>query len=101
MTERGHYALAVNGYDDHIHLFIDYSADELICDLVREIKKVMSNFIRNNNLCPTKFEWQGGYGVFSHGTREKGKLIEYIKNQEQHHQSKRFKEEYFLLMYHS
>ncbi len=94
LTNRGHYALAVNGHHDHIHIFIDYSTKELISDLVREIKKSMSNFIRTNNLCPSKFEWQSGYGVFSHGTREKSIIIEYIKNQEQHHRKKKFKDEY-------
>jgi len=98
LTERGHYALAVNGYDDHIHIFIDYSTEERISDLVREIKKAMSNFIKNNNLCQTKFEWQGGYGVFSHGSREKGIIIDYIKNQEQHHDSKKFKQEYLKML---
>ena len=57
LTNRGHYALAVNGYNDHIHIFIDYSTNELISDLVREIKKSMSNFIQHKNFCQSKFEW--------------------------------------------
>ncbi len=98
LTERGHFALAVNGYEDHIHLFIDYSTKEMISDLVREIKKSMSNFIKYNELCTTKFRWQSGYGVFSHGTREKGRIIEYIRNQEEHHQWRNFRKEYYMLL---
>jgi REP element-mobilizing transposase RayT len=46
LTNRGNFALAVNGYHDHVHLFFDYSCKELIEDLVREVKKSMSNFIK-------------------------------------------------------
>jgi len=56
LTARGHYALAVNGYVDHVHLFFNYSCEELISDLVREIKKSSNKFINENNLSKFKFE---------------------------------------------
>ena len=98
LTNRGHFALAVNGYNDHVHIFIDYSCKELIEVLVREVKKSMSNFIKENKLCKFKFEWQSGYGVFSHGYREKEQIIRYIMNQEKHHTRRTFKEEYLSLL---
>lgn len=94
LTNRGHYSLAANGYNDHVHIFIHYSAKELISDLVREIKKSMSNFIKTNNLCKSKFKWQFGYDVFSYSYREKSKIINYVNIQERHHQTKNFKKEY-------
>jgi len=98
LRKRGHYPLAVNGYSDHVHLFFDYSTKELISDLVREVKKSMSNFIKDNDLTPFHFEWQTGYGVFSHGKREKGQIIEYIRNQEAHHSKRSFRDEYMSLL---
>lgn len=35
---RGHYSLAINGHQDHIHILFDYILKELIPDLVRELK---------------------------------------------------------------
>lgn len=98
LTARGHKALAVNGYVDHIHLFFNYSCNELISDLVREIKKSSNKFINDNNLSKFKFEWQSGYGVFSCSYNDVDKIINYIKNQESHHKKETFKSEYLLLL---
>jgi len=97
INHRGHYSLAVNGIGNHVHLFLDYNCRELIEDLVREIKKASNSYIKDRNLCPYKFEWQSGYGVFSHGYREKGVIIDYIKNQE-HHRKKSFRQEYLTFL---
>ena len=101
LNKRGHFSLAVNGVEDHIHIFFDYKGDELIGDLVREIKKSSNNYINDKNLCSYKFEWQSGYGVFSHGYREKDIIINYVKNQEHHHRKRTFRQEYidFLKSY--
>ena len=98
VNQRGHYCYAVNGYSDHIHIFFDYKGHELISDLVREIKKISNAYINKKGLTPHKFEWQSGYGIFSHGSREKDVIINYIKNQEKHHMQKSFKKEYIQLL---
>jgi len=94
INQRGHYSLAVNGVEDHVHLFFDYNCRELIEDLVREIKKSSNAYINERNLCLAKFEWQSGYGVFSYSYRQKSVVIEYIMNQEEHHKKKSFRQEY-------
>ncbi len=98
LNSRGHYSLAVNGIEDHIHLFFDYNCNELVPDLVREIKKASSSYIKAKNLSQYHFEWQKGYGVFSHGYREKDIVIKYIINQERHHKTKTFREEYLSFL---
>ena len=98
INKRGNYSLAVNGSYDHMHMFLDYKGKELIPDLVREIKKASNNYIKDHKLTRLKFEWQSGYGVFSHGYRENDTVIKYIKNQEQHHQKRSFKKEYLQLL---
>lgn len=98
INKKGHYSLAVNGYNDHVHIFFDYKGHELIEELVREIKKSSSHFIKSKNLSPFKFEWQSGYGVFSHGYREKGIIIDYVMKQEEHHGKKTFRQEYLQFL---
>jgi len=94
INNRNHFSLAVNGVDDHIHIFFHYSGKELVEDLVREIKKASSSYIKLNKLCPVKFEWQAGYGVFSYSYRQKDMIMKYVLNQEKHHEKKSFKQEY-------
>ena len=64
LKRRGHYPLAVNGHYDHVHLLFDYSLKELISDLVREIKKSSSDYIKDEKLCSFKFNWQGDMVFF-------------------------------------
>lgn len=45
-----------------------------------------------------KFCWQEGYGVFSYSESNYGKVIDYIKNQKEHHQKRNFRQEYMLLL---
>lgn len=98
INQKGHYSYAVNGWQDHVHLFFDYKGHELLSDLIREVKKASNKYINERSLTPYNFKWQGGYAVFSHGYREKNKIINYIKRQEDHHKSKTFKKEYFQLL---
>ncbi len=69
INERGIYSLAVNGVSDHVHLFFDYKGKELISDLIREVKKSSNSYIKEKGWIKSKFKWQSGYGVFSHGYR--------------------------------
>ncbi len=94
VNQRGHFCYAVNGYYDHLHIVFDYKAHELIQDLVREIKKSSSAFIKENSFVKGKFEWQSGYGIFSHGYNNKDTVIKYILNQEQHHSKDSGRKEY-------
>lgn len=98
VKKRDHYSLAVNGSKDHIHFFLDYNPNDLIADLVREVKKSSNSFINKNKFSEYNFGWQSGYGVFSHGYREKATIIEYIKNQKEHHRKISFKEEYLKFL---
>ena len=45
-----------------------------------------------------KFEWQKGYGGFSHSHSQVEIVSNYIMNQEEHHKKKSFKEEYLKML---
>ena len=42
--------------------------------------------------------WQEGYGAFTYSIREKDMLINYIKNQKEHHKKESFYDEYKRLL---
>ena len=47
---------------------------------------------------PNFTNWQDGYGAFTCSYSNKDNLIEYIKNQEEHHKSLSFEDEYRALL---
>ena len=87
-------SIIVNGMADHIHAFIGLRPVMAISDLVRDIKRISTNFINDNRLVRGKFLWQEGYGAFSYGHSQIDKVYNYILNQEEHHKKKTFREEY-------
>jgi putative transposase len=93
-----HKMLAIACMPDHIHFFINYDVNQLIPKLVEEVKTSTNLWIQAKKLCPYKFDWQKGYGVFSNSESQIDGVIKYIMNQEQHHKKKKFREEYLDLL---
>ena len=93
-----HKMLAIYCMPDHVHVFIGYNVSHLIPDLVSEIKTSSAAWIKHNKLSKHKFEWQKGYGAFSHSRSQIKDVSNYVLNQESHHQKKSFKEEYLAIL---
>ncbi len=93
-----HKLLAIYAMPDHIHIFIGYNVNHLIPDLVEEIKTSSNRWIKTNNLSKFRFEWQKGYGAFSHSQSQIDTVVKYIVNQETHHKKKDFKIEYLEIL---
>jgi REP element-mobilizing transposase RayT len=92
--------LAINGVEDHIHIFIGYKPSVSIPDLIKDIKVASSLWINEKNITPEKFNWQEGYGAFSYSQSHIDTVCKYIINQEDHHKKKTFKEEYIGFLNH-
>ena len=89
-----HKLLAINGTSDHIHILIGLRPSQSISDLMKDVKQSSSKWINENKLVKGHFEWQEGYGAFSHSKSQINKVIDYIDNKESHHKKLTFKEEY-------
>lgn len=88
----------LNGVEDHIHILMDLHPTVALADLVKDIKVASSLHIKQNNLFPKFNGWQEGYGAFTYAISEKDRLIEYIRNQEEHHKQFSFRDEYIHLL---
>ena len=101
VTNEGQKLIAVNGMPDHVHILIGLKPNKALSDLVRDIKANSSRFINEKAWISGKFEWQTGFGAFTYSHSQLINVINYIQNQEEHHKSKTFKEEYveFLKLY--
>jgi REP element-mobilizing transposase RayT len=93
-----HKLLAIGAMPDHIHIFLGYNVNQLLPDLVEEIKTSSNSFIKKKRLSKFKFEWQKGYGAFTHSHSQIDAVAKYVLSQEEHHKKKSFKEEYFEIL---
>lgn len=98
ITNKEQKLIAINGMPDHVHILIGLKPDKSISDLVRDIKSNSSKFINDKNWINGKFEWQTGFGAFSYGHSQLTNVIKYIENQEEHHKTRTFKEEYIAFL---
>ena len=89
---------ATGGMPDHIHILISLRPNYLVSELVNSVKTNSSKWINSKGFIKGKFNWQEGYGAFSYGQSQLDHVIQYINNQELHHQRKSFKEEYIELL---
>ena len=88
----------IGGMPDHIHILISLRPNCMISELVNSVKTNSSKWINSRGFVKGKFNWQEGYGAFSYGQSQLDHVIQYINNQEQHHQKRSFKEEYIELL---
>lgn len=94
VQNRGNKMLAIGGMPDHIHIFIGMKPAETLSDLVREIKKVTHEYIKDNHFCPFLFQWQTGFGAFSYSRSHMDWVCKYILNQKEHHRKRTFEQEF-------
>ena len=90
--------LAIGGIEDHVHLLLAQSRTATVADLVKELKRGSSVWIKNKASEMTGFAWQGGYGVFSVGQSQIDDVRDYIAEQEEHHRKISFQEEFRRLL---
>ncbi len=92
------FPLAVGGWKDHVHVFFELPVTVNVCDLMTMLKATSSKWINDNRLVNGKFRWQEGYAAFSNSKSQRGRVINYIMNQEAHHQKKTFEREYLGML---
>ena len=89
------------GMADHVHLAIRFSRTSSIAELVEEVKTASSKWLKAQVPGLSGFAWQRGYGVFSVSPSDLNALLDYIRDQAEHHRTRTFQEEYrrFLVKY--
>jgi putative transposase len=94
-------SLLVNSLDDHVHVLFSLSKNHPVKKIVEEIKKASSQWIKTKGPSFRTFQWQAGYGAFSVSQSGVSAVKEYISNQEEHHRTMTFQDEFrrFLQRY--
>lgn len=90
--------IAIGGIENHVHILIGLKPNIALSDLVRDIKANSSRFINEKRFVKGKFSWQEGFGAFSYSHSQLDNVIRYIQNQEEHHKTSNFKDEYLKFL---
>ena len=85
--------LRVGGTADHVHILCRLGRTITIANLVHELKRNSSQWIKTKAPALADFHWQNGYGVFSISPNHVEPLRVHIANQEEHHRVVAFQDE--------
>jgi len=88
----------IGGVEDHLHIVTHIHPTVAPAYLIKDIKIASSAFIKAENIFPDFNGWQDGYGAFTYSISAKDDLIEYVKNQKEHHRKISFRDEYIRLL---
>ena len=98
LTNKKCHLYRINGVEDHIHILTHIHPTISISALVKDIKVSTSIFLKKELVFKDFNGWQEGYGAFSETAKSKDRLINYVKNQEKHHEKTSFFDEYKALL---
>lgn len=83
--------LAAGGTQNHCHLLIVLPSDMTFAKAIQVLKANSSRWVREHGIA---FAWQEGYGAFSVSSSNKGRVIDYIEHQAEHHRRRTFESEF-------
>jgi putative transposase len=85
--------ILANGTPNHVHLLISIGKIVSVSELIGDVKRDSSVWIKQQYAKFGNFYWQEGYGAFSVGQTEDEMVTKYIANQKEHHRTKDYKTE--------
>lgn len=85
--------VVVGGVSDHVHMLFDMGKKYSPIQIVEHTKRESSKFIKTLGVKYSGFYWQRGYAFFSVSPTHRESVEAYIRNQEEHHKTRDFKDE--------
>lgn len=89
----GHVLLAAGGTSNQVHLLVSLSRNISISQLMLEIKRDSSGWMKDKPGVSPLFYWQDGYGAFTIGASGIDAMRQYISRQKEHHARTSFEDE--------
>jgi putative transposase len=88
----------VGGVSDHVHIVTTLPRTLSQAQLIEQVKKTSSKWIKAVDARYRGFSWQRGYGAFSVSPSQLESVRRYIHGQQEHHRTRTFQEEYRELL---
>ncbi len=90
--------IEINSEPDHVHVLFVMTRTESLSDVVGQLKKSATDWLRAHDPALAEFHWQGGYGAFSVSQSAVEEVRAYIRNQREHHKRVSFQDEFRALL---
>jgi putative transposase len=90
--------IIIGGVEDHVHVLSSLSRTWEAAEMIKEMKRSSSLWLKGKDEGLGEFAWQGGYGIFSIGFSQTGSVRRYIAGQEEHHRKVSFQDEFRLFL---
>lgn len=96
--ENGMKTLTIGGVSDHVHILLSLPATLPLAKALQLLKGNSSKWIHETFPTLSAFAWQEGYGAFSIGVSGIEETVAYIRNQEEHHRTRPFRDEVLAVL---
>jgi REP element-mobilizing transposase RayT len=83
----------INGMQDHLHILSDLHPTIALADYMRDIKTSSSIWLKQSGKFPEFDGWADGYAALTYSWKDKDVIVNYIKNQQEHHKKESFNDE--------
>ncbi len=93
LTQHDCQPIIIGGVEDHVHILSTLARTGTAADLVKEVKRGSTLWLKTKTPDLHDFAWQGGYGIFSIGYSQVEAVRQYIAGQEEHHKKVSFQDE--------
>ncbi|MBI2471981.1 MAG: IS200/IS605 family transposase [Planctomycetes bacterium] len=94
IREIGGKLIEINSMPEHIHFYAYMPKTVSVSKFMEIVKANSSKWVHDSFPNKDKFGWQDGYGAFSVSKSTEDTVIQYIRNQQEHHRKKSFQEEF-------
>ena len=85
--------IIIGGVEDHIHILSTLSRTSTAAEIVKEVKRGSSLWLKPKSPDLRDYAWQNGYGIFSIGFSQVETARNYIAGQDEHHRKVSFQDE--------
>jgi len=83
----------INGMEEHLHILTDLHPNHALADFMRDIKTASSMWVKKSGKFPLFMGWAEGYSALTYAWKDKDMIVNYIKNQQDHHKKENFVDE--------
>lgn len=98
IKNKGGYLYRINSMPDHVHLLFTIPATISLSEFMQALKGSSSKILKLKDGFEKFVAWGEGYAALSKSMENKQKIINYIINQQEHHTTVTFKDEYIAFI---
>jgi len=77
----------IGGIEDRVHIAVTIPPTVKISEWIGMVKGASSHFVNHQVVKRKLLDWERGYGVVSFGTKDLNWVINYVRNQREHHRN--------------